>query len=108
MANDERGLGMASLLLAFISGAVVGGSLAMLTAPRSGAETRKKVRAFADNMEERAKETVDETEEKMRALMQEGKERLKEQGDLLKSAYEAGREAMLSEREKHGANGAAN
>lgn len=97
---------MASLMLAFISGAVVGGGLALLTAPRSGAETRQKVREFTDGMGEKAKETVDETEEKMRALMQEGKERLKEQGDLLKSAYEAGRDAMLAEREKHGANGA--
>jgi gas vesicle protein len=36
------------LLLAFLGGAVVGGAAAMLLAPRSGAETRRKIADLAE------------------------------------------------------------
>ena len=50
----KTGRGMGSMLLAFLGGAVVGGVAAMLFAPRSGEQTRKRIVEMAEDVEGKA------------------------------------------------------
>jgi gas vesicle protein len=45
--NEENGYSGAQVLLAFLAGAVVGTSVALLSAPASGSETRGAIRGWA-------------------------------------------------------------
>ncbi len=101
MADECRGSGAGSLLLAFVMGAAIGGGLALLAAPRSGRETRDKIRGLADEVQERVKDYTTQAEDRVKATLEEGRELLKEQADLIKAAVEAGKEAMEEERAKH-------
>lgn len=54
--NEEvrTGRGLGSVLLAFLGGAVVGGVTALLLAPRSGEQTRKRIVEMAETGKEKA------------------------------------------------------
>jgi gas vesicle protein len=45
---DRQGSGPIALWLAFAGGALLGGAVAVLLAPRSGAETRRRLAGVAD------------------------------------------------------------
>jgi gas vesicle protein len=47
--DDRQGFGGFALLFAFVGGALVGGVAAVLLAPRSGAETRRRLIARVDD-----------------------------------------------------------
>ena len=50
----KTGRGMASMVLAFLGGTVVGGLAALLLAPRSGEQTRKRIAEMAETGKEKA------------------------------------------------------
>ena len=61
MAHDNLTRGYGSLLGAFLLGATAGATVALLTAPRSGRETRAQLRSAALDMKkkmERAPEAI--------------------------------------------------
>ncbi len=55
MSDGER-FGGASLLMAFLAGAAVGAAVALLTAPKSGEETRRQIK---DDWVPKAREAVE-------------------------------------------------
>jgi gas vesicle protein len=101
MADDYRCCNSGTVFLAFVMGAAIGGGLALLTAPRSGEETRNKVRGMADDVRQRIKDIAAEAEAKIKETIEEGREVLQEKKEIVKSAVEAGKEAMEAERAKH-------
>lgn len=101
MADDCRCNGAAGVFLGFIMGAAIGGGVALLTAPRSGKETRERIREGAEEFEEKIKETTADAEVRLRKAVADAKDLLQKKQDLLKSALEAGKEAMVAEKEKH-------
>ena len=48
--SDANRPGAAYMILAFIAGAATGAAVALLTAPRTGRETREKVRALTSDV----------------------------------------------------------
>lgn len=101
MADECRYPGFGSTFMAFVMGAAIGGGLALLFAPRSGEETRKRVRDMADDVRERVREIREEAESRIRETIEEGRESLKEKREMVVSAVEAGKEAFEAERSKH-------
>jgi len=101
MADECRCGNVGSVFLAFVMGAAIGGGLALLSAPRSGEETRNKVRDMADDVRRRIKEIAEEAEARIKETIDEGREALNEKSEMIKSAVEAGKEAMAAERAKH-------
>lgn len=81
MSNHENSSG--SVLLAFVLGAVAGAAVALLYAPSSGEETRRK-------LADKAREGRDKAE----SVAREGRDFLARQRDNLSAAVERGRETF--------------
>ena len=79
--SDERGAG--GVLVAFVLGAIAGAAVALLVAPATGEETRRK-------LSEKAREGRDKASEAAR----KGGEFLRNQREGLTTAFERGKEAF--------------
>lgn len=101
MGDDCRCTGAASVFLGFVMGAAIGGGIALLTAPRTGKETRERIREGAEDFEALVKETTADAEARLRKAVADTKDLLQKKQEQLRSAVEAGKEAMAAEREKH-------
>ncbi len=88
------------MLLSFLLGGIVGAGLALLLAPQSGEETRKKIRDFADDVKDRTTDYVDKTREKVASYIDDGKGLYEQKKSVVKSAIEAGKEAYEREKER--------
>lgn len=107
-------------LLSFLAGTVVGAAVALLTAPKSGQETRELLKEYSTDLREKASQWPEELKarsgdaldrgkemiEKGKELISRGtelathgKEMLDEKKQALSEAIEAGKEAMEQERE---------
>lgn len=87
--RDDNGYGAGSVLLSFLLGGAVGAGLALLLAPQSGPETRRKIKDFAEDMKERVGETVEK-----------GKDLFEQKKSVITTAIDAGKEAYEKERER--------
>lgn len=56
MSNDKQGRGpdLSHLLVALLGGAAAGAAVVYLTAPRSGAESRRRIQSLADDAHDTA------------------------------------------------------
>ena len=79
--SEDRGAG--GVMVAFMLGAVAGAAVALLMAPASGEETRRK-------LGDRARDGRDKASEAAR----QGREFLRNQRDGLTTAFERGKEAF--------------
>jgi gas vesicle protein len=118
-----------NLLLGFLSGALVGGIVALLYAPKTGKEFRgdlkrkggeiiEDVDEYLQDAQEKAKHIINEGKEKSAALITDAKKRadsllhdaedilsgartrVSHEGDKLKSAFKAGVDSYKEERDK--------
>ena len=79
--SEDRGAG--GVMVAFMLGAIAGAAVALLVAPASGEETRRK-------LGDRAREGRDKASDAAR----QGREFLRTQRDGLSTAFERGKEAF--------------
>ncbi|WP_333652151.1 YtxH domain-containing protein [Dissulfurispira sp.] len=97
MRHEEGGFSAGSVLLSFLLGGMVGAGLALLLAPQSGVETRKRIREFTDDVREKVTEYVGQTKEKVVSTVEKGKHLVEEKKSALTAAFEAGKEAYEKE-----------
>lgn len=97
MGREEGGFSVGSVLLSFLLGGVVGAGLALLLAPQSGAETRKKLRELTEDVREKASEYVGQAREKVVSSLEKGKHVIEEKKSAISAAIEAGKEAYEKE-----------
>ncbi|MCL5061924.1 MAG: YtxH domain-containing protein [Nitrospiraceae bacterium] len=100
MRHEEGGFSAGSVLLSFLLGGMVGAGLALLMAPQSGAETRRKIREFTDDVKEKASDYAGEAKEKITSTVEKGKHILDEKKSAITAAFEAGKEAYEKEVKK--------
>ena len=91
--NDCEGYSSACLLSAFVLGGIVGAGVALLLAPQSGTETRRKIEERADDGKEKAADYAGTAREKVVSTMDKAKELYEENKMALSAAVEAGKEA---------------
>lgn len=87
--REDNGCSTGSVFLSFLLGGIVGAGLAMLLAPRSGHETRQKIREFAEDVKDRVVSTAEK-----------GKDLFEQKKSAITTAVEAGKEAYEKERER--------
>jgi gas vesicle protein len=80
---EEQGGNTGSVIVAFVLGAIAGAAVALLWAPATGEETRRRLGERAREGKERASEAA-----------RQGREFIKSQRDNLSSAFERGKEAF--------------
>lgn len=85
MARDDGGAG--SIILAFVLGAITGAAVALLTAPASGEETRRR-------LSERARDSAD----KARDMADQGRDIWNRQRETISNAIDRGRDAYQQAR----------
>ncbi len=89
-----------TVILSFILGGVAGAAVTALLTPRSGPETRERLREQAYYVKGEASRVADEVRDKASELLEKSKELVEEKKAILESALEAGKEAMEREKEK--------
>lgn len=100
MRDEDSGFSSGSVLLSFLLGGMVGAGLALLLAPQSGPETRKRVREFADDMKGKASDYMDQAKESLSTTVEKGKGYIDEKKSVIAAAIEAGKEAYQREVQK--------
>jgi gas vesicle protein len=96
----DDGYGSGSVLLAFILGGLVGAGIALLVAPQSGIETRKKIKEFAEDATDKANELAETTKEKVVSSIDTAKSMYEEQKAAVAAAVDAGKQAYQRESTK--------
>jgi len=89
MSDDRSCSG--GVLLAFIAGGMVGAGLALLYAPASGRETRERIGGLAEDIKKKSEDWSGDVKQKVERFIDEER-------SVIKSAYDAGREAMAKEK----------
>lgn len=98
--REEGGYGAGSVFLSFLLGGIVGAGFALLLAPQSGDETRKKIRQLTDDVKGKTMDYVEEVKGKVTTGIDRGKDYYEEKKSVVASAIEAGKEAYEKEKER--------
>lgn len=100
MREDNGGFSSGSVLLSFLLGGMVGAGLALLLAPQSGQETRRKIRELTDEVKGKTGDYVQHAKERVSSTVEKGKEYVEEKKSVITAAIEAGKEAYQRETHK--------
>lgn len=100
MKHEEGGYGAGPLIFSFFLGGLIGAGVALLLAPKSGKETREKIKELAVDAKSKAEEVIDQVKTKVTSVLEKGKETIEEKKSMLSTAIEAGKEAYEKEKEK--------
>lgn len=94
---EEKSYFNSSTLLAFVIGGAIGAGIALLTAPRSGKETRDLISDKTEEYKEKIKSATSDARLKIADVLS----RTKEEGrTMVSGAMEAGKRAMEEERQR--------
>jgi len=91
MSDDNCCSGSGGVLLAFIAGGLVGAGLALLYTPVSGREARERIGGLAGDLKKKSEEWSGDVKQKVEKFIDEER-------SVIKSAYDAGRDAMAREK----------
>lgn len=98
--RDEEGFSSGSVLLSFLLGGMVGAGLALLLAPQSGPEARRKIMEIAEDVKEKAGDYVTQARDKVTSTVEKGKSFVDEKKSMITAAFDAGKEAYEKEVKK--------
>lgn len=97
MRREEGGFDASCVAFAFLFGGVVGAGLALLLAPQSGVETRRKIQEIASDAGEKTTGYACQAKEKVLSAIDKGKEIFEDKKSAITTAVEAGKEAYEKE-----------
>jgi gas vesicle protein len=83
---------------AFLLGALLGAGVALLLAPRSGAETQRQLKEKAVKLRDAAEERVRDVQRQLEERLDQARAEVKERVEQVRSAVESGREAARDAR----------
>ena len=88
------------IALAFLGGAIVGAIGGLLLAPKSGVETRRTIKGYADKTEEEIVEMAKEARAALDETIERGTRYMAEKKADVEAAVKAGRKAMKDKMEQ--------
>ncbi len=94
MADESCNCNTGGVFVAFLAGGLIGAGLALLYAPVAGQEARVKISNVVEDMKKRSEGWSGDVKKKVESFMEEEKA-------IIKAAYDAGREAMATEKAKY-------
>lgn len=105
MNNETHDSSASSIMFSFLLGGIVGAGLALLLAPQSGAETRKRITEASDDLKHKADDLAKQARSSVESAIDRGREAFEEKKSTVVSAIDAGREAFHREKDKEAAEG---
>ena len=99
MGHEDNGYGVGAVILSFFIGGIIGAGVALLTAPKTGEETRKMIKDLAEETKEKVEGYIGEVKGKATTYVEKGKGFIEKEKNIISKAVEAGKEAY--EKEKH-------
>jgi gas vesicle protein len=81
-------------LTSFLLGAAIGAGIALLLAPRSGAETRRQLARSARRVQRAAEDAVDDVKEKVADTYESARQRVEDKIDATREAIELKRDQV--------------
>lgn len=78
---NENDSSYGTVFLSFALGTAIGVGLALLTAPRSGSETRQKIRGMMDDTRDELQKITEDAEARIKKAVQEGRDYLEKKTD---------------------------
>lgn len=100
MKHEEEIYSAGPLIFSFFLGGLIGAGVALLLAPKSGRETREKIKELAVEAKGKAEEVIEQVKGKVTSVVEKGKEVIEEKKSIVATAIEAGKEAYEKEKEK--------
>ena len=83
MKQEEGGYGAGPLIFSFFLGGLIGASVALIFAPRTGKETREKIKEFAGEAKGKAEEVIEQVKGKVTTVVEKGKGAFEERKSIL-------------------------
>ncbi len=100
MGQQDSGFSAGTVLLSFFLGGIIGAGVALLTAPKTGQETRKMIKDFAEDAKDKAEEYIGQVKDKAGSYVDKGKDLIDREKNIISKAVEAGKDAYEKERQK--------
>jgi gas vesicle protein len=100
MDNQNQECSGPAIALAFIGGAIVGAVAGILFAPKSGTETRRAIKSYADQTEEEIIEKAKDVRAALDQMIERGTHFVAEKKTEVEAAVKAGKEAMKEKMEQ--------
>ena len=98
--RKESGYSMGGIFLSFLLGGFAGVGIALLLAPRSGRETKQKIKELTEDVKEKATGYIADAKDKVSGSIDKGKKFYEEKKSVITTAIEAGKEAYEKEKER--------
>jgi gas vesicle protein len=100
MEDQDAKCSTQAVALAFLGGALLGAIAGILFAPKSGAETRRAIKGYADRTEDEIIEKAKEARAALDETIERGKHYMEEKKADIEAAMKAGRDAMKERMEQ--------
>jgi gas vesicle protein len=99
MSEQDSGFSAGTILLSFFAGGLIGAGVALLTAPKTGEETRKMIKELAEEAKVKTEDYFDQVKGKATTYVEKGKDFLEKEKNVITKAVEAGKEAYEKEKQ---------
>ena len=98
MSEQNCGLSAGKVVCSFFIGGLIGAGVALLTAPKTGEETRKMIKELAEDVKEKAEDYIDQAKGTATTYIKEGKDFIEKEKSVITKTVEAGKEAYEKEK----------
>ena len=102
MSEQDCGFSAGKVVCSFFIGGLIGAGVALLTAPKTGEETRRMIKELAEDVKEKAEDYIDQAKVTATAYVEKGKDFVEKEKNLITKTMEAGKEAYKKETNSEG------
>src|SRR5512140_3813256 len=99
MNQQDSGCCAGKVLLSFFVGGLIGAGIAILTVPKTGEETRKMMKEFAEDAKEKAEDCIDQVKGVATTYFEKGRDFIEKENSIFTKTVEAGKRAYEKEKE---------
>jgi gas vesicle protein len=102
MSEQDSGFSADKVVCSFFVGGLIGAGVALLTAPKTGEETRRMIKDLAEEVKEKAKDYIDQAKGTAATYVEKGKDFLEKERDIIAKTIGAAKEVYEKEKQSEG------